>query len=208
MKDNLTEIVCVVDKSGSMQRRTKDVIGGFNQFLEDQKKVPGDAALTLTLFDTAYHIVHNGKPLAEIPSLDAKTYMAGGMTALLDAVGKTMDEVGFRLHNTNEADRPGKVLFLIITDGEENSSREYTLDQIREKIKLQQEAYKWDFVFLGANQDAFAGASNLNIPQANAIPFADSAKGIRSVYRGMTQCVSSYRSSGKVDRTSWDADQK
>jgi uncharacterized protein YegL len=208
VKENLTEIICVVDKSGSMQRRTKDVIGGFNQFLEDQKKVPEDATLTLTLFDTAYNIVHNGKPLADVPPLDAKMYIAGGMTALLDAIGRTMDEVGLRLHNIPEDDRPGKVLFLIITDGEENSSKEYTLDQIREKIKLQQEVYKWDFVFLGANQDAFAGASSLNIPTANAIPFKDSSVGIRSAYRGMAQCVSSYRSSGKVDRTSWDADQK
>ena len=121
-----------------------------------------------------------------------------------DAAAKTMDEVGFLLHNTNEADRPGKILFLIITDGEENSSREYTLDQIREKIKLQQEAYRWDFVFLGANQDAFAGASNLNIPTANAIPFVDSAKGIRSAYRGISACAQSYRTSGRVDRASWD----
>jgi len=198
MKDNLTEIICVVDKSGSMELRTNDVIGGFNQFLKDQKGFPGEATLTLTLFDTAYKIVHNGTPLAAVPQLTKKTYMPGGMTALLDAVGKTIDEVGHRLHNTQEADRPGKILFLIITDGEENSSREYRLDQIREKIKHQQEAYKWDFVFLGANQDAFAGADNLNIPTSNAMNFKDTSAGIRDAYRNISACAMSYRSSGKV----------
>ena len=116
-------------------------------------------------------------------------------------MGKTVDEVGVRLSNTREEDRPGKVIFLIITDGEENSSKEYRLEQVREKIKHQQEAYNWNFVFLGANQDAFAGASNFNIPTSNAMNFKDTPDGIRDAYRNISACTMSYRSSGKIDKS-------
>lgn len=199
MKENLTEIICVVDKSGSMAPRTNDVIAGFNKFLEDQKKLPGDATLTLTLFDTHYRIVHSGETLKDVPPLDSSTYMAGGFTALLDAVGKTIDEVGERLHNTNEGDRPGKIIFLIITDGEENSSKEYHLDQVKKMIQRQQESYKWDFVFLGANQDAFAGAMKMGIPLINSVLINTATpQGVHDTYAGISNCVASYRSSGKL----------
>jgi uncharacterized protein YegL len=200
MKSNLTEIICVVDKSGSMSPRTADVIGGFNQFLEDQKKVAGEALITLTLFDTSYTVVHNGKALGTVPPLNNNTYIAGGMTALLDAIGKTIDEVGARLHKTPESDRPEKVIFLIITDGEENSSKEYRLEQIKEKIKIQQESFKWAFVYLGANQDAFLGATTLNIPGSNSkLVDLISPNGVHMAYRGAGMTVSCYRNTGKVD---------
>ena len=208
MKKDLTEIICVIDKSGSMAPRTQDVIGGYNRFLEDQKKEKGGALLTLALFDTDYKIIDYGIDISMAKGLTEHVYQAGGMTALLDAVGRTIDKVGDRLAATNEKKRPGKVIFLIITDGEENSSREYTLDRVKGKIKSQQETFKWEFVFLGANQDAFASAMSMGIPGAQAVNFRPTAQGVQAAYANMSHTVSGYRDSGKVDMSKFKADEE
>jgi len=204
MKKDLTEIICVIDKSGSMAPRTQDVIGGYNRFLEDQKKEKGGALLTLVLFDTDYKIIDSGIGITMAKGLTDHIYRAGGMTALLDAVGRTIDKVGDRLAATEEGKRPDKVIFLIITDGEENSSREYNLDQVKGRIKSQQETFKWEFVFLGADQDSFLSAGSMGINLSNVANFQNTARGVEMAYASMSHTVSGYRESGKVDMSKFE----
>lgn len=167
MKKELTEIVLILDESGSMQSQTGKVLEGYNEFIDLQKKTPGEAKFTLIKFDTKYDIVYNGIDIKNVPLLTNEIYQPGGMTALLDATGRAIDEVGKRLSNLNENERPEKVIFCIITDGEENSSREYTSKQVSEKIAHQEEKYNWQFIFIGANQDSWDTANSLNIGSSN-----------------------------------------
>lgn len=198
MKKDLCEIVVILDESGSMSSVKNDTIGGFNTFLETHQKLPGFANLTFVKFDTSYNIVYNGKDVKEVPPLNEDTYTPHGCTALLDAVGKTIDEVGIRLSNTNENERPEKVMFVILTDGEENSSREYHLDMIKEKIKHQTEKYNWDFIFLGANQDAWSSATSMGM--SNAINYA--AHDISNTLKRTTLYSANFRSSSPEN---WNA---
>jgi hypothetical protein len=137
-----------------------DAEGGLNTFIEEQKKHPGETLFTLVQFDTEYEFLHKGKPIREVGPCEL---VPRGMTALLDAVGRAIAETGERLAAMPEPDRPGLVVFVIVTDGEENSSKEYTKPQIKEMIERQQNDYKWKFSFLGANQDAFAEAGDIGI---------------------------------------------
>lgn len=163
MKKDLCELVVIIDESGSMSGVTDKTIRGFNEFLETHQELPGEALLTLVKFNTKYEIVHNGVNVKDVSKLDNKTYNPMGMTALLDAVGKAIDEVGKRYDEMKKKDKPGKVIFLIMTDGEENSSKEYKLEQIKEKIQNRQGKNKWEFVFMGANQDAWAAGGGMGI---------------------------------------------
>jgi hypothetical protein len=174
MRSDLTDITLVVDRSGSMQAVQKDAEGGVNAFIEEQAKEPGEALLTLMQFDTEYEIVHSGVPLKDVPHY---RLVPRGMTALLDAVGRAINETGERLEKMDEADRPGLVIFVINTDGLENSSQEFTRDQIKEMIEHQQTKYNWHFTFLGANQDAFAEAGHLGIHAAGAANYAQAKVG-------------------------------
>jgi len=163
MKKDLCELIVVIDESGSMGSVRNDTIGGFNTFLETHQKMPGEAKLTLVKFDTKYDIVHNGLDIQKTPPLNSKTYSPSGMTALLDAVGKTIDAVGKRLDATPEEEKPEKVIMVIMTDGEENSSREYKIEDVKRKMKHQQDVYKWDVVFMGADQDAWAAGGGMGV---------------------------------------------
>lgn len=169
MRQDLTDITVVMDRSGSMQACRTDAEGGLNRFVEDQKKQPGSAVFTLVQFDTEYEFVHRGVPIGSVPPYEL---VPRGNTALLDAVGRAIVETGERLAAMPEKDRPGLVVFVIVTDGEENSSREFTLEQIKEKITHQRDVYKWQFTFLGANADAFADAGAMGIPTAAAADFS------------------------------------
>lgn len=160
MNAHLTDITLVVDRSGSMQAIREDAQGGINAFIQDQAKQPGEALLTLVQFDTDYDFVHRGVPIAKAPPFEL---VPRGATALLDAVGRAINETGARLAQMPEADRPGLVVFVVTTDGQENSSREFTKSQIKEMIERQQSQYNWQFTFLGANQDAFAEAGQMGI---------------------------------------------
>jgi len=191
-----SEIVVIVDRSGSMQPIREDAIGGFNTFLEEQKKVPGSANLTLVLFNDGYQLVHSAVPLGDAKSLDATTYIPGGTTALLDAIGKTIDDVGTRLAAMAESDRPNKVIVAILTDGLENASRKYTRDRIFDMIKLQTETYKWEFFFLAANQDAIATATSMGMAAGAATAYAPTSDGIGGAYKGMSSSVT-YARTGK-----------
>jgi uncharacterized protein YegL len=196
MKDT-TEIVVVLDKSGSMGPRQNDAIGGFNQFLKEQQAEAGEANLSLVLFDTTYNIPYTGKPIKGVEPLDKNTYRPGGGTALNDALARAIIETGKRLSDMPEATRPEKVICVVITDGEENSSKEHTKEQVQEMVKHQEEKYDWAFIYLGANVDAFAAAAQLGIKGAMACNFAPSSVGTRSAYAGTSEAVSGYRSGGK-----------
>ena len=168
MRKDFTDITLVVDRSGSMEAIRQDAMGGVNRFILDQAEKPGDAVLTLVQFDTEYEFVHRAKPIKGIPQY---VLTPRGGTALLDAVGRAINETGERLAAMPEANRPGLVVFVVMTDGEENSSREFTKKQIKEKISHQQEKYGWQFVFLGANQDAFAEAGAMGMQAQAAANF-------------------------------------
>lgn len=169
MNENLTDITLVMDRSGSMQARRKDAEGGVNAFIQEQGREPGEAVLTLVQFDTEYEVVHSGSPIGEVSPY---TLRPRGATALLDAVGRAILETGMRLEAMPEAERPGLVIFVINTDGLENSSREFTRDRIREMIQHQQKVYNWQFTYLGANQDAFEEGGQLGIHQAGIADYS------------------------------------
>lgn len=207
MRQGLTEIVCIVDRSGSMSAMENEARNGFNAFLEEQKKVPGEAQLTLVLFDHEYIVMYDGKPLQSIEPLTKKTYVPRGTTALWDAVGRAVTTVGDRLAKTDEAKRPEKVIMVILTDGFENASQEYGGDRIKDIIKEQRENYAWEFIFLAANQDAVATARAMNIPKAAAMNFVASGAGMRAAYGQSNSYVRGFRMTGKgtFDKSSKDA---
>jgi uncharacterized protein YegL len=198
MRNDLTEVVAILDRSGSMANLANDTIGGFNRFIEDQKKVPGEAVLTTVLFDDRHEFLHDGANIQDVKPITGQDYFARGMTALLDAVGRTINRVGEKLSKMNEADRPSKVIVLIITDGAENSSREFTHQQIREMIERQQNTYKWEFLFFGANIDSFAAAASIGIPQTRAVNHSANKAGVSSMLDAMSLATSAYRGSGAV----------
>lgn len=168
MRSDLTDITLVVDRSGSMRSVQEDAEGGVNSFIEKQAQEPGEALLTLVQFDTEYEFVHKGLPIEQAPKYELEPR---GMTALIDAVGRAINETGQRLAKMNEQDRPGLVIFVIMTDGLENSSHEFTKVQVKQRIEEQQSKYNWHFTFLGADQDAFAEAGGLGIDAAGAAQF-------------------------------------
>ena len=171
MNTNLTEIAIVLDRSGSMASMSKEAIGGYNSFLESQQKLPGEAKLTLILFDHEYIVAQNGRPIKDVPPLDETTYVPRGTTALLDAIGRTVNTIGERLGKTPEPDRPAKVLIVILTDGLENASQEFKREQILAMIKRQRETYSWEFIFLGANQDAIQAGTAIGVSADHAVTF-------------------------------------
>lgn len=169
MRKDLTDITLVVDRSGSMEAIRSDAQGGVNAFIQDQAREPGDVLLTLVQFDTEYEFLHRGTPIRKVPQYEL---VPRGGTALLDAVGRAINETGARLAAMPEADRPGLVLFVVMTDGQENSSREFTKAQIRRMVEHQQSQYQWHFTFLGANQDAFDEAGSIGIARSGTADFA------------------------------------
>ena len=170
MKQDLTRIAVILDRSGSMVSVVDATISGFNEFVHSQKLEPGQANLKLVQFDDQYEEVFD-KPLSEVPLLDHETFVPSGWTALHDAIGRTIKVLDNELTRMPEAERPAKVLMLILTDGEENRSTEFTREQIADMVKEQQEKSSWNFVFLGANQDAVLTASGFNIPHHSSLAY-------------------------------------
>src|SRR5580693_1330174 len=169
MNTELTEIAIVLDRSGSMASMAKEAIGGFNGFLDSQQKLPGDARLTLVLFDHEHIVKYDERPIKDVSPLDEHTYEPRGTTALLDAIGRTINTIGERLDKTPEPERPGKVIIAILTDGLENASQEFKPKQIRSMIEHQREKYSWEFIYLGANQDAIEVGETMGIAAGCAV---------------------------------------
>jgi uncharacterized protein YegL len=198
MKKNLTEIIFVLDRSGSMSGLENDTIGGYNAFIEKQKLEEGEAKVTCVLFDDQYKVLYDAVDLKLISPLTAVEYFPRGMTALNDAIGKTIASVGERLNLTKEEDRPEKVIMIITTDGYENSSREYKIERIKEMIDIQTNEFNWEFIFLGANIDAIMVGDSYGIGASNAYTFQANSVGVNHIYNGMSKTVASYRATGDI----------
>ena len=198
MKKNLTELVFILDKSGSMSGLEKDTIGGFNSMLDQQRKVDGECVITTVLFDNRYELLHDRIDIRAVQPITGKEYFVGGSTALLDAIGKTIHKIGAVQKNTTEDYRAEKVMFVIITDGEENASRNYSSMQIREMIQRQKERYDWEFIFLGANIDAVETAGRFGIDADRAVDYVPDGEGTELNYRMMSETVATFRECGAV----------
>jgi len=193
MKEDLTEIVILLDRSGSMESIRMDTIGGINTFITDQKKASGQARVSLIQFDDRYEINYSAKDINEVQLLGLDDFVPRNSTALLDALGRTIDEVGARLRAIAPSSRPAKVLFVIMTDGLENASRRFGIEAVRQKIEHQTTVYNWQFVYLGANQDAFDVGNRLSIPTTGTITYAATAGGVNNVFASLSSNTTAYR---------------
>ncbi len=202
MKRERTELVFILDKSGSMSGLENDTIGGYNAMLARQKKDDGDATVTTVLFDDQYELLHDRIPIRGVAPLTDKDYRVGGCTALLDALGKTIHKIINVQRNTREEERAGKVLFVITTDGLENASREYAYAQVRRMVTCQIERHAWEFIFLGANMDAVAAAADFGISEDRAANFKADATGVELNFSIVSDVVSDMRA-GRGIRKDW-----
>ena len=193
MKKGLTEMVFIIDKSGSMEGLEKDTIGGFNSMLKEQQAVEGEAVVTTVLFDNRYELLHDRIDIRAVSPLTEKNYTVGGNTALLDALGKTIRKIRDVQEHTAENYRAEKVLFIIITDGEENASREYSAERIKARIEYQKQKYGWEFVFFGANMDAVLEAEKLGISAEYAQNYRADASGTSTAYSAISAISTAYR---------------
>ena len=193
MNKNLTEIAYILDRSGSMCGMEEAAITGFNEFLQSQLDAPGDVNLSLLLFDNEFKLVHDRVPLQEVRQLDANTYVPRGSTALLDAIGRAIDALGRKIAKQPDDQHPGKVIIAIYTDGYENASEQYDLRKINKMITHQRGKYSWEFMFLAANEDAIATASQMGIARNMASVSEMSARGIRSGSRTFSRKARSIR---------------
>lgn len=203
MKQNKTEIVIIMDRSGSMMMIRNDMEGGLKSFLEDQKKLDGECKITFARFDDKYELVFEDRDINEVGELQLEPR---GLTALYDAIGKTVNSVGARLAATPESERPSTVLVQIITDGLENASREFTADAIKTMITRQQSVYNWQFVYLGANQDAFDVAHHIGIDRNHTLNYMATAEGTRKMSSSLSAYAVSVRTDGNASFC--DADQQ
>ena len=198
MKKNLTELVFILDKSGSMSGLEKDTIGGYNSLMEKQRKLDGECVITTVLFDNRYELLHDRIDLRAVTPITEKEYFVGGATALLDAIGRTIHKIAAVQEHTAEEYRAEKVMFVIITDGEENASREYSAAQVKELIKRQKERYGWEFVFLGDNIDAVETAGRFGIDANRAVDYVPDGRGTELNFRMMSETVAAFRECGAV----------
>ena len=211
MKKNLTELVFILDRSGSMAGLEQDTIGGFNAMIEKQRKEPGEAVISTVLFDNETEVIHDRISLDKVPTLTEKEYYVRGCTALLDAVGGAIHHIGNVHKYAREEDRPEKALFVITTDGMENASRRYTYDKVKAMIERQREKYGWEFLFLGANIDAAREAARFGIRADCAADYHADSIGTEAVYESVCEAVCQVRRSVPL-KASWkqriDADFK
>ena len=195
MKKNLTELVFILDRSGSMAGLEKDTLGGFNAMLEKQKAEAGEALISTVLFDNLCDVIHDRLPLAQVPELTERDYYVRGCTALLDAVGGAIHHIGNVHKYAREEDRPEKTLFVITTDGMENASRRYSYDRVKAMIRRQKERYGWEFLFLGANIDAAREAARFGISEDRAANYHADRQGTEVIYRAVSETVCNFRAS-------------
>ncbi len=192
------QIICILDRSGSMRPVAEDTIGGYNSFLEKQRKEKGSAEVTTVLFDDKYEKLVEAKDIKKVPELTNKEYYARVMTALLDAVGRTVTDTFDRMNKEGICPAKRRVLFLIMTDGKENNSKEYTKADIKAMIEKATEEYNWNFIFMGANIDSVSEAASIGIKADHAVDFAHDAEGVRQSFAYMDAAAKELREEGTV----------
>ena len=192
MRKGLTELVFIMDRSGSMRGLEKDTIGGYNSMIDRQKEAPGDVYVSTVLFDDQREVIHDRTPLDEVAPLTSKEYYVRGCTALLDAVGSAIHHIGNVHKYAREEDRPEKTVFVITTDGMENSSRLYTYSKVKEMVERQKSRYGWEFIFLGANIDAIGEVNRMGIRADRAANYKHDSQGTKISYDAVSKAVASF----------------
>jgi len=204
--NRITLIINILDRSGSMINIKDDAIGGFNTFLKEQQKLPDKALMKTVLFDDEYKVLHEVMDIHKVKELTDNTFIPRGMTALHDSIGKTIAETQEYIDGLKKTKRPDQVLVVILTDGQENASKEYTQAKVKKLVTECQDKYNWNFVYLAANQDAFTESSGYGISQhvrgvnaANVLNFTGTSKGISDSYAQMSNVTTQYRSRTDAD---------
>jgi Mg-chelatase subunit ChlD len=204
MKKNKAELVFIVDRSGSMMSIASDMQGAIKSVLSDQKKnLKGDINVTFVRFDSEYEEVFSGRSINDVSETDLEINPRG-MTSLLDAMGKTLNTFERRFSETDEKNRPKRVLFLIITDGQENNSKEYSRDKVFGMIKTLERDHEWGFTFIGANQDAISEGSSIGVARGKSLNYAASTKGVRCMARSVSNFTADYLESGDASYSDGD----
>lgn len=193
MKNNITELVCILDRSGSMSGFESDTIGGFNSLIAKQKREDGACFVSTVLFDTECNVLHDRVPIERISQMTASDYVPGGCTALLDALGGAIHHIGNIHKYAREEDVPEHTIFVITTDGLENASKHYTSARVKRMIKRQKERYGWEFIFLAANIDAVETAEHIGISRNRAANYRADGEGTASMFSVMSKAVSAVR---------------
>lgn len=203
MKKNLTEIVFILDRSGSMSGLEKDTIGGFNSMLEKQKKEDGEAYISTVVFDNYSEVIHDRVPIEKVEKLTDKDYYVRGCTALLDAVGGAIHHIGNIHKYAREEDRPERTLFIITTDGMENASHRYSYADIKKMIERQKEKYSWEFLFLGANIDSATEGAKIGIDRDFTVDYCNDSKGTQTNYDVLSETISYARCCAAPLTSAW-----
>lgn len=210
MSKGLTEIIYILDRSGSMAGLEADTIGGFNSMMEKQKKTGERALVSTVLFDNVSEVIHDRVPIDKIEKMTDEQYFVRGCTALLDAVGGAIHHIGNVHKYARKEDRPDKTIVIITTDGMENASSRYSLEKIEKMVKRQQEKYGWEFIFIGANIDAYAEASKFGIRRERTVNYVCDEEGTANVFAGVSKAVcsvmkaDSMRVCEELDNSAWD----
>ena len=204
MNNNLTEIVFILDRRGSMAGLEDDTIGGFNAMVEKQKKEQGEALLSAVLFSDGNQVVYDRVDIQKVEPMTDQQYRVGGCTALLDAIGGAVHHIANVHKYAREEDRPAKTIFVITTDGMENASRAYTYDEVQRMVKHEQEKYGWEFLFLGANMDAISAARSFGICPDRAVRYSVCGEGTELNYRVVSETVSRVRQRKEIT-ADWSA---
>lgn len=200
MKKDLTELVFILDRSGSMSGLESDTIGGYNSMLKKQMTAAGEAVITTVLFDDRYELLHDRLDLRGVKPITDKEYFVRGSTALLDAIGKTIQKISHVQKATADSEKAEKVVFVITTDGYENASKEYTYSKIKDMIEKKKSKHKWEFIFLGANIDAVAEAAKFGIDSSRAAKFHNDKAGIMLNYDTVSEAICELRASKKISK--------
>ncbi|MBQ7653912.1 MAG: VWA domain-containing protein [Clostridia bacterium] len=201
-KNNITELVFILDRSGSMEGLEKDTIGGFNSMIEKQKKQEGECLVSTIIFDSVSEVIHDRVKLEKIKPLTEKEYYVRGSTALIDAIGEAVDHISNIHKYSRSEDVPESTMFVITTDGYENSSRKYTSDKVKKMVERKKQKYGWEFLFIGANIDSVETAGHFGIDPDRAVNYHADSMGTSVLYEAVGNTVSAVRKHRAIDK-SW-----